>query len=217
MSSEPRRSRRGSAGTAFRCSIRSSRPAAGSSSSCSCTIGRLSCAGRGSGGFWRARDGGGGPGRPLAGLAGKFVAHNRRLEGGFVVDDRLLTLADIELPILSVVGSVDEIAPAAGVRAIRLAAPRAEVYELCLDAGHFGLVVGRIANARSWPTIAAWTEWRDDDDGDPPQGVTEVPDDPNGEILPQVRNRVGYSVELAGAVGGGIARSVLGTARRTAR
>ena len=157
------------------------------------------------------------PGPALADFVGQFVAHNRLLEGGFVVDDRLLTLADIELPILSVVGSVDEIAPAAGVRAIRLAAPRAEVYELCLDAGHFGLVVGRLANARSWPTIAAWAEWRDDDDGDPPQGVTEVPDDSNGEIVPQVRNRVGYSVELAGAVGGGIARSVLGTARRTAR
>jgi len=156
------------------------------------------------------------PGPALADFVGQFVAHNRMLEGGFAVEDRLVTLADIELPILSVVGSVDEIAPAAGVRAIRLAAPRAEVYELCLDAGHFGLVVGRNANARSWPTVAAWTEWRDGG-GDPPEGVTEVPDDSNGEIVPQVRNRVGYSVELAGAVSSGIARSVVGTARRTAR
>ena len=34
------------------------------------------------------------------------------LEGGFVIDDRLVTLADIDLPILSFVGTVDQIAPA---------------------------------------------------------------------------------------------------------
>ncbi len=156
------------------------------------------------------------PGPALADFVGQFVAHNRMLEGGFVIDGRLVTLADIELPILSVVGTVDEIAPAAGVRAIRLAAPRAQVFELCLDAGHFGLVVGHTANDRSWPAVAAWTQWRDGD-GDPPEGVAEVRDGPTGELVPRVRNRVGYSVELAGAVGSGMARSVTGAARRTAR
>ena len=78
------------------------------------------------------------PGPAMAEFLRQFVAHNRMLEGGFVIEDRLVTLADIDLPILSVVGTVDEIAPAAGVRAIRLAAPRAEVYELALHAGHFG-------------------------------------------------------------------------------
>ncbi len=71
----------------------------------------------------------------------------------------MVTLADIASPILSVVGTVDEIAPADGVRAIRLAAPKAEVYELALDAGHFGLVVGSKANERSWPAVAAWGRW----------------------------------------------------------
>ena len=162
------------------------------------------------------------PGPALADFVGQFVAHNRMLEGGFVIDDRLLTLADIALPILSVVGSVDEIAPAAGVRAVRLAAPRADVYELCLQAGHFGLVVGRTANERSWPTVAAWTRWRDGI-GDPPEGVTEVRDELDGEPGgagaggAQIRNRVGYGVELAGAVSTGMARSLTGAARRTAR
>ncbi len=78
------------------------------------------------------------PGPAMADFLHQFIDHNRMLEGGFVIQDRLLTLADIQCPILSVVGSVDEIAPAAGVRAIRLAAPRADVYELCLQAGHFG-------------------------------------------------------------------------------
>jgi leucyl aminopeptidase (aminopeptidase T) len=71
--------------------------------------------------------------------------------------ERLLTLADIACPILSVVGTIDEIAPAAGVRAIRRAAPRADVYELALPAGHFGLVVGSRANAVTWPAVAIVT------------------------------------------------------------
>ncbi len=70
------------------------------------------------------------PGPALADFLKQFVAHNRMLDGGFVIDERLVTLADIECPILTVVGEVDEIAPANAVRAIIRAAPRAEVYEL---------------------------------------------------------------------------------------
>ena len=65
------------------------------------------------------------------------------LEGGFVIEDRWSAWPISRLPVLSVVGTVDDIAPAGGVRAIRQAAPRAEVYELSLHAGHFGLVSGR--------------------------------------------------------------------------
>ena len=160
------------------------------------------------------------PGPALADFVGQFVAHNRMLEGGFVVDDRLLTLADLRLPILSVVGSVDEIAPAAGVRAIRQAAPRADVYELTLHAGHFGLVVGSTANQQTWPTVAHWLGWRDGHEPFP-EGVAEVPDPPDGATPTvdgaRLPNRIGYGVELAGAVGSGIARSMVGTARRTTR
>ncbi len=156
------------------------------------------------------------PGPAMADFLRQFIAHNRMLEGGFVIEDRLVTLADIELPILSVVGTVDEIAPAPGVRAIRLAAPRAEVYELALRAGHFGLVVGTVSNTVTWPTVAAWARWRFGE-GELPAQVTHVPDAASVETSPAVVNRVGYGVELVGAVGTGMARSVLGTATRTAR
>ena len=152
----------------------------------------------------------------MADFLRQFIAHNRMLEGGFVIEDRLVTLADIECPILSVVGTVDEIAPAPGVRAIRQAAPRAEVYELALKAGHFGLVVGSTSNAITWPTVAGWVGWRSGE-GELPGEVTEIPDESVLERAPEVRNRVGYGLELAGGVGAGMARSAVRTARGTLR
>jgi len=154
------------------------------------------------------------PGPAMADFLRQFIAHNRMLEGGFVIEDRLVTLADIECPILSVVGTVDEIAPAAGVRAIGLAAPRAEVYELTLRAGHFGLVVGTTSNTVTWPTVAAWALWRAGQN-DLPERVTRATDDSAVGHAVEVRSRVGYGLELAGAVGAGFTRSALSTARRT--
>jgi putative long chain acyl-CoA synthase len=153
------------------------------------------------------------PGPAMADFLRQFIAHNRMLEGGFVIEDRLLTLADIECPILSVVGTVDEIAPAAGVRAIRLAAPRAEVYELALRAGHFGLVVGSTSNVVTWPTVAAWAHWRSGQ-GELPERVTRATDESALELTPEVRNHLGYGLELAGAIGAAAARSALSAGRR---
>ena len=153
------------------------------------------------------------PGPALAEFVNQFVAHNRMLEGGFVIEDRLLSLADIAVPVLSVVGTVDEIAPAGGVRAIRQAAPRADVYELALHAGHFGLVVGSISTTVTWPTVAAWAHWRSGE-GELPENVKRIPDDGALELVPEVRNRVGYGVELATGVGVEVARSALGLAER---
>jgi putative long chain acyl-CoA synthase len=162
------------------------------------------------------------PGPAMADFLRQFIAHNRLLEGGFAVGGRLLTLADIETPVLSVVGTVDQIAPAPGVRAIRVAAPGADVYELALNAGHFGLVVGSTANAVTWPAVAGWARWRDAG-GDPPEGVVEILDDPAAALEPSGRpgearltSRLGYGAQLAGGVGLGIARTTLHTARRTA-
>jgi putative long chain acyl-CoA synthase len=156
------------------------------------------------------------PGPAMADFLRQFIAHNRMLEGGFVIEERLLTLADIACPILSVVGSVDEIAPAGGVRAIRQAAPRADIYELLLKAGHFGLVVGSTSNTVTWPTVAGWVQWRAGT-GELPENVEQVSDETSPELVPEVRNRVGYGLELAGGVGEGIVRSAVGTARRTVR
>ncbi|MGI9100371.1 MAG: AMP-binding protein [Solirubrobacteraceae bacterium] len=154
------------------------------------------------------------PGPALADFVHQFVAHNRMLSGGFVIEGRLVTLADMTLPVLTVVGEVDQIAPPRAVRAVRRAAPRADVYELTLPAGHFGLVVGSTASRRTWPVVADWAHWCERQ-GDLPEPVSLVEED-EPDPAPPVATRVGVGLELAAGAGLGVARSVLGTATRAA-
>ncbi len=156
------------------------------------------------------------PGPAMADFLRQFIAHNRMLEGGFVIEDRLVTLADIACPILTVVGTVDQLAPPPGVRAIANAAPQAEIYELSLHAGHFGLVVGSTATAVTWPVVAQWAKWRDDGQ-ELPEEVTAAPDASSVELASHVRSRVGYGLELAAGVSTGMTSALSHTAVRAAR
>ena len=101
------------------------------------------------------------PGPALRSFYEQFVVQNRMSQGGFVIDGRTLTLADITCPILYFYGERDEFARAPSVRAIRDAAPLAEIYELSMRAGHFGLVVGSAALKLSWPTTVEWMRWHE--------------------------------------------------------
>ena len=111
------------------------------------------------------------PGPALAELVKQFLVSNRMLSGGFVIDGRPVTLADIDCPVLCFVGESDDIAPPDVVRAMAQAAPAAQVYETSLDAGHFGLVVGSTSVQVTWPTVLEWTRWIDGD-GDQPANTT---------------------------------------------
>ncbi|MFC5185294.1 alpha/beta fold hydrolase [Actinomadura harenae] len=160
------------------------------------------------------------PGPALNEFVRQFIQHNRMLTGGFVIGDRLVTLADITCPVLMFVGEVDEIASPPMVRGIRRAAPRAEVYEVALRAGHFGLVVGTLAMAQTWPTVAAWARWRagtadlpspvrrvdGERSGDPEAGDAASPAPPGGAA--------GYGFNLALGIGTNTLRSAVRTATR---
>ncbi len=153
-------------------------------------------------------------GPAIAELLEQFVTHNRMLEGGFIIDDRLVTLADIDVPVLTFVGTSDTFGHPDSVRAIRRAAPRASVYEVTLTAGHFGLVVGSTAKQHSWPAVADWIAWR--------SGAKELPDTvvPADEVAPSKPLRPTAAASAAASateLGLGIGRAVLGSARRTSR
>jgi putative long chain acyl-CoA synthase len=153
-------------------------------------------------------------GPAIAELLEQFVTHNRMLEGGFVIEDRLVTLADIDRPILTFVGATDTIGHPDSVRAIRRAAPRAEVYEMTLPSGHFGLVVGSNASSSTWPAVADWLAWR--------AGRAPLPEaiqpaeavEPGRSLRPSAAaTAAAQAAELSIALG----RVVIASARRAAR
>jgi putative long chain acyl-CoA synthase len=159
------------------------------------------------------------PGPALAEVIRQFGVHNRLVSGGFVIEDRLVTLADMSCPVLAFVGEHDEIAPPHTVRSVHRAAPRSEVFEASVPAGHFGLVVGSAAIETTWPTTAAWARWRDGE-GKRPSAVREV----TGEEVPErergVADRISAGVQIAAGSGLGAAGALAGAAveaTRTAR
>jgi len=108
------------------------------------------------------------PGPALKTFIDEFVVHNRMLSGGFVIDGRTVTLTDIRCPVLFFVGERDTIANESAIRAIRGAAPNADLFEVAMRAGHFGLVVGKQAMSFTWPTVASWVWWREGAGPKPP-------------------------------------------------
>ena len=115
------------------------------------------------------------PGPAFRAFVDEFVVHNRMMSGGFVIDGRTVSLADLDLPILAFVGATDEIARPATVRAIATAAPNARVRFIDLRAGHFGLVVGSRAMTTTWPTVASWI--KDGGALPPPESIPHLDDD----------------------------------------
>jgi putative long chain acyl-CoA synthase len=101
------------------------------------------------------------PGPALRTFVDDIIVENRMLSGGFVIDGRTLSLTDIRCPVLYFAGLRDGMARPAAVRGIRKAAPHAEVHEVLVKAGHFGLVVGSTALEITWPAVIDWLRWRE--------------------------------------------------------
>jgi putative long chain acyl-CoA synthase len=113
------------------------------------------------------------PGPAFRTFVDEFIVANRMATGGFVINGKTVSLADIRCPILCFVGERDEMASPDAVRAIHAAAPNAEVFEVPVKAGHFGLVVGSESLRRTWPTVSQWVHWRDNE-GSMPTALSET-------------------------------------------
>ena len=157
-------------------------------------------------------------GPAVAELLRQFVVHNRMMAGGAVIDGTLITLAEITCPVLAFIGEVDDIGQPASVRGILRAAPRAEVSEALLRAGHFGLVVGSTAATHTWPTVGKWV-LSQEGRGLKPAGVHAMEADPSVGIDGAVglSSRIGHSAgvlaELGVGVSLGFADAAVGAAR----
>ena len=137
-------------------------------------------------------------GPAIAELLKQFIAHNRMMSGGFSIHGDLVTLSDIDCPVLAIVGEVDDIGQPASVRGIKRAAPRADVYEFLIRAGHFGLVVGSKAATQNWPTVAGWVNWLDGK-GPMPEMVVPMALQPadSGESGVPIASRVAHGAAAA--------------------
>ncbi|MGV0786464.1 acyl-CoA synthetase [Mycolicibacterium sp. XJ2] len=147
-------------------------------------------------------------GPAIAELLKQFIAHNRMMSGGFSIHGDLVTLSDIECPVLAVVGEVDDIGQPASVRGIKRAAPKADVYEFLIRAGHFGLVVGSKASSQTWPAVAQWVKWLDGT-GERPEGVNAMalqPAEPN-ETGVSISSRLAHGTAAATEMAWTLARS----------
>lgn len=148
-------------------------------------------------------------GPAVAELLKQFIVHNRMMTGGFVIKDQLVSLAEITCPILAFVGEVDDIGQPQAVRGIRHAAPRAQVYESSLRAGHFGLVVGSAAANHTWPTTGEFVLWTERGGALPDRVASMVAgtdlDDQTGVSL---SNRVIHTVASVAELGAGVSKGI---------
>jgi putative long chain acyl-CoA synthase len=148
-------------------------------------------------------------GPAISELLRQFIAHNRMMTGGFSIHGDLVTLSDISCPVLAVVGEVDDIGQPASVRGIKRAAPKADVYEFLIRAGHFGLVVGSKAATQTWPTVAQWVQWIDGT-GDMPEHVAPM------ALQPEEHDETGVTLSSRVAHGTAAATEMAFTMARTA-
>ncbi len=118
------------------------------------------------------------PFRPFLGIAGEragLVTHAYRLLGGvpkplvrrafqlaggtLALDDRLVALADVTVPVLALAGADDGIAPVPSVRPVvdLLTGVRDLRFEV-VPGGHLGMLTGRRARDTTWRILDEWLD-----------------------------------------------------------
>lgn len=157
-------------------------------------------------------------GPAVAELLTQFVVHNRMMTGGFSIRGKVVSLTELTVPILAFVGEVDDIGQPLAVRGIRRAAPRAQVFEADLRAGHFGLVVGSTAATQTWPITSKWLDWREGN-GPRPLEVRAMSydDHPPSESGVSVSARLVHTAATIAEVGVGIGRGAVSAAAGAVR
>jgi polyhydroxyalkanoate synthase len=99
------------------------------------------------------------PGRTFGQLYHRLLKGNGLVDGTFDLDGRVISVADITVPVLVFGGANDAIAPIGSVRAVEplLTGAREVRFEI-VPGGHLGMLTGRGARTTTWPAIDAWVE-----------------------------------------------------------
>ncbi len=91
------------------------------------------------------------PGRTIGQLYHRFFRVNDLADGVLELSDRTIDLADVRVPVLSVAGTTDVLAPRAAVHHVGDLLPNApEVRLETAPGGHLGVLTGRSAKRTTW-------------------------------------------------------------------
>ncbi len=135
----------------------------------------------------------------------ELLLSNRLLQGGFLVDGRVCSLSDLNLPLLYFVAERDDVAKPRAVRAIQRAAPQLkDLFEVSVNTGHVGLVIGRRAFEVTWPSVVAWLRWRENSGPKPAVLLSQERKAGVGQALHELSD----GIELLRDAGSSVARSV---------
>jgi polyhydroxyalkanoate synthase len=94
------------------------------------------------------------PGRSFGQLWHRFFLVNDLADGHLVLNGRTIELSDVRVPVLSVAGEEDNLAPRDAVFAVAPLLTRApEVRLAAAPGGHLGVLTGRAAPATTWRSL----------------------------------------------------------------
>jgi polyhydroxyalkanoate synthase len=117
------------------------------------------------------------PGRTFGQLYHRFAKGNQLAAGDFELDDRVIRLSEIKVPVLVFGGSTDGIAPVPAVKAVvPLLTGSPEVRFEIVPGGHLGMLTGRAARGSTWVVMDEWiTQWStDEEEQEPPEAVGQT-------------------------------------------
>ena len=101
------------------------------------------------------------PGAAFTEMVDRLFRGRDLLDGKLQVGERMVDLTAIRRPVLSVVGTKDNLVPPSATEPISTALWGVDLDHLALPAGHAGLFVGRAARTQCVPSIVAWLDKRD--------------------------------------------------------
>jgi polyhydroxyalkanoate synthase len=94
------------------------------------------------------------PGRTFGQLYHRFFRTNDLADGRLALSDRTLDLAEVKLPVLSIAGRGDGIAPVAACHHVGGLLPNAPAVRLEIaPGGHLGVLTGRAARGTTWSLL----------------------------------------------------------------
>ena len=97
------------------------------------------------------------PGRTFGQLYHQFFRVNALAGGSLVLADHAIDLADVRVPVLSVAGETDVLAPQPAVHHLAELLPNApEVRLETAPGGHLGVLTGRSAKRSTWRFLDAF-------------------------------------------------------------